>query len=203
VWIELHQAVWTHRKTFELASLLELDETYAAAHVIRLWTWALDNAPDGDLSALSDRAIAFGSGWRHDVGPFVDALIASGWVDAGRTLHDWDQYAGRLVKLRKDEAERKKAARLTGRPADVRRMSGATVPYRTLPDLTGPDPGTPPNPPVNGGVQPGRKRRRSSNGLMAPGVCGGCGAADHESKDCPTYGGVFRRVTAATTTEGA
>jgi hypothetical protein len=76
------------------------------------------------------------------------------------------------------------------------------LPDLTGPDLTGPDlTGTPPNPPASGGAHTARKRRRS-NGLMAPGACGGCGAADHESKDCPTYGGVFRRISTATTTEG-
>jgi hypothetical protein len=58
---------------------------------------------------------------------------------------------------------------------------------------------TPPTPPVNGGAHTARKRKRASNGLMVPGACGGCGAADHESKNCPTYGGVFRRVNTATT----
>lgn len=159
-WIELHQAVWTHRKTFELAATLGLDETYAAAHLIRLWTWALDNAPDGDLSKLSDRAIAFGAGWRHEVSLFVRALAETGWLDDNRGIHDWNDYAGRLIERREKDAERKKIARMSGGPApDVHRTSNGTAagvrrtgPNRTGPDLnrTGPDP-LPPTPSPHGG----------------------------------------------------
>jgi hypothetical protein len=120
VWIELHQAVWTHRKTFELAGYLDLDETYAAAHVIRLWTWALDNAPDGDLSSLSDRAIAYGAGWRDDAARFVSALVATCWLDDGKLIHDWDDYAGRLLEQRSHQSRMKVRARaLANTPALV------------------------------------------------------------------------------------
>lgn len=145
-WIELHQAVWTHRKTFELAARLDLDETYAAAHVIRLWTWALDNAPEGDLSSLSDRAIAFGAGWRGDAVALVEALIGAGWLDSDRQIHDWEEYAGRLAERRRANAERMRAARAV----NVRRTERERVglPDRTGPDLTGPDlPVLHPNPP--------------------------------------------------------
>jgi len=150
-WIELHQAVFTHRKTFELAGLLRLDETYAAAHVIRLWTWALDNAPEGDLSGLSDRAVAFGAGWRADAAAFVGALIETGWLDPERTIHDWAKYAGRLVERRQKDAERKRESRhSTGSPATVRQTSGKTAAgvRRTVPDLTLPDRTHPPLPPL-------------------------------------------------------
>jgi hypothetical protein len=138
-WLELHQAVWTHRKTFELAALLGIDETYAAAHVIRLWSWALDNAPDGDLGRLSDRAIAFGAGWRHEVSLFVGSLVKAGWLDDDRAIHDWAEYAGRLVERRRIDAERKRNSR--GPAPDVRGTSNGTAAgvRRTVPDPTGPD----------------------------------------------------------------
>lgn len=153
-WIELHQAVWTHRKTFELASLLDLDETYAAAHVIRLWSWALDNAPDGNLSGLSDRAIAYGAGWRGEVGIFLGALVDAGWLDDDRRIHDWEEYAGRLVERRQENARRARIARATrrgdapnGRPHNVAHTSTARVhDVGGLPDRTGPDRTIPPSP---------------------------------------------------------
>ena len=153
-WIELHQAVWTHRKTFLLADALQLDQTYAAAHVIRLWTWALDNVPGGDCSALTERAIAYGADWRGDAPAFVAALIHAGWLDAdadgGLWLHDWQDYAGRLIERRMQNAERMRDARAQRAPSiketraqnvqstcDAR--AGATVPNRTGPNRTGPD----------------------------------------------------------------
>jgi hypothetical protein len=140
-WIELHQAVWTHRKTFELAARLDLDETYAAAHLIRLWTWALDNAPNGDLSSLSARALAFGAGWRGDADALVGALVGSGWLDPDLRIHDWQDYAGRLLARRQAQADRMQRSRAN----HVTRTSGesALSPDRTGPNRTGPLPPTP------------------------------------------------------------
>lgn len=167
-WIEVHQAVWTHRKTFELAGLLDLDETYAGAHMIRLWTWALDNAPDGNLSGLSARAIAFGAGWRGDADAFVDALIQVGWLDEDRAIHDWQEYAGRLIERRQSNTERMRAARANrvasttgGRATHVQRTTGAcagaTVPDRTGPNPTGPiTPVASQQPPADAAAKPKR-----------------------------------------------
>lgn len=93
-WIELHQAVWTHRKTFELAGILDIDETYAAAHLIRLWTWSLDNAPYfGDLSHLSNQEIAAAAGWKGDCWKFIEAMVYVRFLDSDLHIHDWTQYA--------------------------------------------------------------------------------------------------------------
>ena len=155
--------------------MLGLDETYAAAHVIRLWSWALDNAPDGDLSSLSARAIAYGAGWRTgSPDAFVRALVEVGWIDDDNRIHDWHEYAGRLVQRRAEDAERKRKSR--GHLPDVQGTSGRTaagvrrtVPDRTLPDTTGPD--TPPTPPQAGGAPLTRRHTRSrsnANGAGAP-----------------------------------
>lgn len=173
-WIELHQAVWTHRKTFELSAALGLDETYAAAHVMRLWSWALDNASDGDLSHLSTRVIAYGAGWRApNADGFVDALVMVGWLDADHRIHDWDEYTGRFVERRKQDAKRKRDSR--GHPADVQQTSdgAAYAVRRTVPNPTGPDstgPSTPPTPPNGGASAAARRthtRQKSAEPTMA------------------------------------
>src|SRR5437764_219805 len=113
-WIELHQAVWTHRKTLLLADALGLKAAYAASHVIHLWTWALDNAPHGDLSSLTARVIAVGGDWDDEPAVFVEALVVSGWVDRNGDqlcIHDWEDYAGRLIRQREANAERMRQAR--------------------------------------------------------------------------------------------
>jgi hypothetical protein len=120
-WAPIYQSLWTHRKTFELAALLGISETYAGAHCARLWTWAIDNAPDGDLSNLSDRAIAYGAGWTQEVSLFVGALLRAGFLDDDRTIHDWDDYAGKLIERREKDAERKQKSR--GLAPDVRGTS--------------------------------------------------------------------------------
>lgn len=57
-WIELHQALPQHRKLLALRDALRLRTPAALGHMCLLWLWALDNAPDGDLSALPPRQLA-------------------------------------------------------------------------------------------------------------------------------------------------
>lgn len=154
-WIELHQAVWTHKKTVLLAAKLGLDTTYAAAHIIRFWTWALDNVQDGDLSGLPPEVIAFGAAWCGDAEVFVRAVISAGWIDqdeSGLYIHDWHEYAGRLIEKRRDDAERKRQWRRQikdikktsgGRPVDGTQDGARTVPNRTLPNHINNNPPTP------------------------------------------------------------
>lgn len=110
-WIELHQAIWTHKKTLILAAELDLEEIYAAAHMAKLWTWAIDNAQDGNLSGLPARVIAYGAGWQKDPDVFVRALINAKWLDetdSGLFIHDWYDYAGKLIERREVENAYKK-----------------------------------------------------------------------------------------------
>lgn len=149
-WIELHQSVWTHKKTLLLAAELDMSETHAVAHLIRLWTWALDNAPTGDISGLPPKVIAIGAGWDKDPEVFVRAAINAGWfdeTDEGLFIHDWQDYAGRLIEKRKANAERMRRARAETvsdkcyeRATHVQRTTsacaGATIPNRTVPNQT-------------------------------------------------------------------
>lgn len=129
-WIELHQAVWTHRKTLRLAAELDIDETYAAAHVIRLWTWGLDNAQDGDLTGLPEKMIAFGAGWHKAPSKLVAALVTAGWLDQtpmSLRIHDWDVYVGRLIEYRRHDAERKRNGRRTSSGASDGQSNGTST----------------------------------------------------------------------------
>jgi hypothetical protein len=152
-WIEVHQSLFTHRKTLELADVLELPEVYVAGHLVALWSWSLDNAPDGILPT-SPRIVARAAQWSGDPGQLVDALLEVGYLDmegANLCIHDWAMYAGRLVEKRKANAERMRQAReankaLTDkeRATHVQRTSsaraGATVPNPTQPNSTNPPP---------------------------------------------------------------
>jgi len=113
-WIELHQTIWTHRKTLVLAAELGIEPDLAVARVVRLWCWSLDNCPDGDLSALPAAVLAAGANWTGDPKALVDALLRAGFLDRQDErllLHDWWEYAGRLIERRRDDALRKRAAR--------------------------------------------------------------------------------------------
>ena len=122
-------------------------------HMICLWTWALDNAETGNLSAISTPVIADAAGWTGDPTIFVNALIQVGFLDVTPggalvgndshlwpetiALHNWINYAGKLIARREADRTRKRVRRTSeGIPADVPRNSSATVPNRTVPNLS-------------------------------------------------------------------
>lgn len=157
-WIELHQTLPTNKKILRLKSILKIDTPQAVGHLCMLWLWAIDNAQDGNLQNFLNEEIAEISGWRKNADAFVDALKTSGFVDDDMHIHDWDEYAGKLIEKRKSDAERKRTVRSNsskksgtsnGCPADVQRTSNGhpterpmdvagnrTVPYRTVPNRT-------------------------------------------------------------------
>lgn len=128
-WIEVHQALLTHRKTIAVAWELQLDPACIVGHMVCLWLWALDNAPSGDISQLDQRMVArIGAGYSGDSDAFMSAIESAGFIrrDNGKlVIHDWHVYAGRFlekrIKLETLEAARaaEKATSRAGAPADV------------------------------------------------------------------------------------
>lgn len=142
-WIESHQTLRDHPKTKRLCRLLELPRPMVVGYLHLLWWWALDYAPTGDLSSFGDDDIADAIDWPGDPTALVSALIESGFVDADRMIHDWGDYAGRLIERRRANADRMREARAhrsarteDTRAGHVQRTHSARV---QLPDLTGPD----------------------------------------------------------------
>lgn len=126
-WIELHQSLFTHRKTMAAADALDIPEVYVVAHLAALWTWALDNAPNGVIDA-SPRILARACQWNGDATQLIDALLLSGFLvkgDAEReyVIHDWHDYAGKLIERRQANAERMKRARSGNAAAPVQEES--------------------------------------------------------------------------------
>jgi hypothetical protein len=144
-WIELHGQLFFHPKTMIAAhELTRGDAEKMVGHLARFWTWAIDHVEDGNLSHLNDRAIAEAAGWRRNPKRFVAALMDAGFLDADRSIHDWDTYAGKLLDRRRADRERKKRDYATKRksvspmdspqesPPDIR--THLTRPYRTVPN---------------------------------------------------------------------
>ena len=162
-WIELHQTLPTNKKTVRLKNLLRIKTPQAVGHLCILWLWALDNAPDGDLSGFSTEEIAEVACWTgKNHGDFVGALVQAGFIDSDMRLHDWYDYAGKLVDKRKQNAERMRRARATNVQRTDDERAGATVPYPTVPYQTvhnstvPPNGSTPPIPPASGGSGAGK-----------------------------------------------
>ncbi len=131
-WIESHQSLGRHPKVFKLASRLRINKAQAIGHLQYLWWWALDFAPTGNLSAFTPAEISAGAEWPGEPGPFHDAL-KDGWLDDDGTLHNWGDYAGKLIEKRELDRDRKRASRASnGCPTDGART--AHVPNPTQPN---------------------------------------------------------------------
>lgn len=126
-WIESHQAVGGHPKTKKLARLLGVSLPAAVGHLHYLWWWALDFAQDGNLSKYDAYDIKDATHWEGDETTMLDALVETGFIDEtdeGLFLHDWEEYAGKLLERRaKDRARKRSAAEAAGVPSPLRRSS--------------------------------------------------------------------------------
>jgi len=124
-WIQVYSNLVSHAKTAHLADLLKLTSkdtspnVVAAGMLVSLWTWAIQNAYNGDLSTCSDRTIADAARYKRKPEALVKALIASGWLDADRQLHDWEEYTLLLIKRmdRQKEQSRERVQRYRNKSA--------------------------------------------------------------------------------------
>jgi hypothetical protein len=140
-WIESHQSLGGHIKLRRLARMLGVERAQAVGHLHYLWWWALDGAPSGDLTGFTPEEIAELSDWPGDADLFAEALHKCGWLDSDNKIHDWNDYAGKLIERRTSERERLKAHRNAVRTANVHSTNGVrtvlpypTVPYHTVPN---------------------------------------------------------------------
>ena len=110
-WIQVYSNLPQHKKTSRLAEELKISSSVvdpnmvAVGILIGLWTWAIQNAYDGDLSECSARTIANACQWKKKPETLVAALKKTGWLDADMRLHDWEEYAVLLI----DQEENRKA----------------------------------------------------------------------------------------------
>jgi hypothetical protein len=135
-WIESHQEIARHPKTRRLARQLEVSIPSVIGHLHLLWWWALDYADDGDLGRYTDDDIADGMLYEGDAAWLVESLTDAGFLDADRRIHDWDDFAGRLVQRRKANAERMRESRATHVQRTCNARAGATEQNRTKQNRT-------------------------------------------------------------------
>ena len=170
-WIESHQTLKDHPKLKKAARLAGINKVQMIGHLHLLWWWMMDYAPTGELTGYDAMDIADAVSWDGEPETFTQALLDCGRGDGPGFLektngilcvHDWGDYAGKLVEKRKRDAERKRRGRLMdipspsmnsdqvdmmtsdGHPMDVHRMSAGhpspgagTEPNRTEPNHVG------------------------------------------------------------------
>ncbi len=161
MWLRVEIGLHRHRKVYALARALDCSRAEAVGMLTALWSYAAEQHPDGDITALDWLALGELFGVRGTDVPLIEALTATGWVDhvgpsACYLIHDWHDYQGRLIENMERERDRGRRRRgpstenpqdiqpaSTGRPPDVQEPS---IGYVTERDETGRN-GKPPSPP--------------------------------------------------------
>lgn len=142
-WIESHQTLGRHPKVEKLAKILKIHKAQAIGHLHLLWWWCLDYAQDGSLISLTNSDIADAAGWTKQPDLFIEAMLTCGVTrdgflersGSGFVIHDWHQYAGRLIEKRRVDYERLKRFRgATKSSIDMRHETGHVTPIDTRSD---------------------------------------------------------------------
>jgi hypothetical protein len=108
-YIQTHQSLYNHKKIMALAESLDMPEPHVTGHCVYLWLWSLDNAPKGELPA-SVRSIERAAGWEGDRGVLVSAMVEAKLLDKAEDgtlyIHDWFDYAGKLMVSREESTNK-------------------------------------------------------------------------------------------------
>lgn len=113
-WIPSHQELRDHPKARKASRHAGVSLPQMVGHLHMLWWWALDHAPDGDLSKYDADDLADAAMWEGDPETLVKALRdcgpgeSEGFLTDDHRLHDWDEYGGKYGQ--RVEAARKAAA---------------------------------------------------------------------------------------------
>jgi hypothetical protein len=135
MWIESHQSLRNHPKVKKAARLAGINEFEMIGRLHCLWWWALDYAPDGDLTNYSADDIESAVDWTGTPGSFYSALLGCGFNghcgllerdEVSISIHDWHEYGGRLLQKREANKERMRDARASHVQNTTIARTGAT-----------------------------------------------------------------------------
>ncbi len=95
LYIRVMTGFYTHKKTVRLKIKLGVDAYWIPP---RIWAYAAENQPDGDLSAYSSEELAeligFSSNSRCNAKAMLQALKDSGYIEENGMIHDWAEHNG-------------------------------------------------------------------------------------------------------------
>jgi hypothetical protein len=105
-WIPVYGDAFTNREIAAATNGLTRGDVHVG-HLSSRWLCCMESVQDGDLRHLSDRVVAQAAGW-----PGYRSVSWTPWsmpriLDPDRRIHDWDDYAGRLMRKRQADAQRK------------------------------------------------------------------------------------------------
>lgn len=150
-YVQVAETLIDHPKTTRAMRALRINRMQVVGHLVAMWNWALKNAPDGDLSRFSVRDISDAARFTDPddfeeeadgaARRFVEALQECrtsesghgflGVVDGRLVIHDWQEYGGKLLAKREDNAQRKRQQRAGEQPEASSSTSGHADVTRT------------------------------------------------------------------------
>ena len=119
-WIPSYTSLKSHPKTKRAARMAGINRAQLIGHLHMLWWWALEYAPDGNLSGLSYDEIEEEADWDGEPGQLINAFIDCGRNgnagfliknDGGLFINDWEEYGGRYLKKKEQGRKRIKKHR--------------------------------------------------------------------------------------------
>lgn len=138
-WIPSHQTLRDHRKVKRAARLLNISIPTLIGHLHLLWWWALDQAPDGDVTICDALDLAEAALFDGDPDLLIQSLVDCGGKDGfgflerteeGRlVIHDWADFGGRYLVKKEQTRERvtRYRARCNALVTQEKRVSNANV----------------------------------------------------------------------------
>ena len=111
LYIRVMTGFYTHRKTVKLRSKIGQDANWIPP---RLWAYAAENQPDGDLAGYSSEEISELIGCPKYATSILQALKDCRFVDESGMIHDWNEHNGYHQKF--SERAKKAAAARWGSP---------------------------------------------------------------------------------------
>jgi len=91
LYIRVRTGFYTNRKTVKLRSKIGADANWIPP---RLWAYAAENQPDGNISSYTSEEIAELVGCPKYATSILQALKDCGFVDESGMIHDWSEHNG-------------------------------------------------------------------------------------------------------------
>jgi hypothetical protein len=100
MYLPVDEGFVSHRKTIRFCALMQ--DHNAFAYILRLWSWAVRAAPDGDLSGLSPADIEMAIQYRLADGRCYAHLVTAGFIDESEptfpsAIHNWMERIGESI----------------------------------------------------------------------------------------------------------
>lgn len=118
-WIRLQSEYFRHRKTLRLVRRLG---EIAALYPLRLWTWAVEQSPDGSLRDIDAGELAVICGFSGEPSALWDAMLECGFIQTneGQTvIRSWSEHQGKLIERAERNAVRMREARSSSAQTEI------------------------------------------------------------------------------------